>query len=289
MDKFLFLVGEGFKNLWRFKLTTLTSIFSVFMTLYLIGILFTIGNNSQKLIVYLRSKYKIEVFYKQEISDTEAEKITKEIQKIPGVRSATDINRANAARIFKQQFGEDILSLLEVNPLPASCVVNISRTQNSSIDITPIIEQIQQIEAVDEVTFQGRLINRIEQYYDLLFKALTGAAIVILLVTISIISNTIKLTCYIRADLVKALKLVGASNLFIKIPFIIDGVLQGLIGAILASMALYGTIYAGNHFIASMTNRIRISSDMFIGIWLMVVAILIGMIGASRASGKLLK
>jgi len=289
MDKFLFLVGEGFKNLWRFKLTTLTSIFSVFMTLYLIGILFTIGDNSQKLIIYLRSKYKIEVFFKQEVSDAEAKRLTQEIQKIPGVRSASDINRADAARIFKQQFGEDILSLLETNPLPASCVVNISRTQNSSIDITPIIERIKQIEAVDEVTFQGRLINRIERYYDLLFKALTGAAIVILLVTISIISNTIKLTCYIRADLAKALKLVGASNLFIKIPFIIDGVLQGLIGAVLASAALYGTIYAGNHFIAGLTTRVRISSDLLIGVWLTIVAILIGMIGANRASGKLLK
>ncbi len=289
MDKFLFLVGEGFKNLWRFKLTTMTSIFSVFMTLYLIGILFTIGDNSQKLIVYLRSKYKIEVFFKQEISDTEARKLTQEIQKIPGIRSATNIDRADAARIFKQQFGEDILALLETNPLPASCVVNISRTQSSSIDIAPIIAEIKKIDGVDEITFQGRLISRIERYYNLLFKILTGVAIVILLVTISIISNTIKLTFYIRADLVKALKLVGASNIFIKIPFIIDGILQGLIGALLASAALYGTISAGNHFIAAMTNRIRISGDLFIGLWLTIVAVLIGMIGASRASAKLLK
>ncbi|MBC8402719.1 MAG: ABC transporter permease [Candidatus Marinimicrobia bacterium] len=289
MDKFLFLVGEGFKNLWRFKLTTVTSIFSVFMTLYLIGILFTIGDNSQKLIVYLRSKYKIEVFFKQEISDTEARKLTQEIQKIPGIRSATNIDRADAARIFKQQFGEDILTLLETNPLPASCVVNISRTQSSSIDIAPIIAEIEKIDGVDEITFQGRLISRIERYYNLLFKILTGVAIVILLVTISIISNTIKLTFYIRADLVKALKLVGASNIFIKTPFIIDGILQGLIGALLASAALYGTIFAGNHFIAAMTNRIRISGDLFIALWLTIVAVLIGMIGASRASAKLLK
>ena len=290
MDKFLFLVGEGFKNMWRFKLTTLTSVFSIFMTLYLIGLLFTIGENSQKLIIYLRSKYKIEVFFKQAVTDQQARQLTEQIQKIPGVRSATAIDRANAAQIFKRQFGEDILTILDANPLPASCVVNISRTQNTAVDISPIIDSIRQIDGVDEINFQGRLINRIEKYYDLLFKAIVGAAVIVLLVTVSIISNTIKLTVYVRADLVKALKLVGASNMFIKFPFIIDGVLQGLMGAVLASAALYGTIIAGNHLIANMTNRIRISSDIYtISFWLISVAVLIGMIGASRASAKMLK
>ena len=290
MDKFLFLVGEGFKNMWRFKLTTLTSVFSIFMTLYLIGLLFTIGENSQKLIIYLRSKYKIEVFFKQAVTDQQARQLTEQIQKIPGVRSATAIDRANAAQIFKRQFGEDILTILDANPLPASCVVNISRTQNTAVNISPIIDTIRQIDGVDEINFQGRLINRIEKYYDLLFKAIVGAAVIVLLVTVSIISNTIKLTVYVRADLVKALKLVGASNMFIKFPFIIDGVLQGLMGSVLASAALYGTITAGNHLIANMTNRIRISSDIYtISFWLISVAVLIGMIGASRASAKMLK
>ncbi len=289
MDKFLFLVGEGFKNLWRYKMTALTSIFSVSLTLYLAGLLFTIGANSQKTIIYLRSKYKIEVFYNQDVSDERARELTVEIQKIPGVRSATTITKADAAGIFKRQFGDDILTLLESNPLPASCVVNISRKQNTAIDINPIITQINTIDGVDEVSFQGRLINRIEKYYGLLFKIITGAAAVILLLTISIISNTMKLTFYIRADLVKALKLVGASNLFIRIPFIIDGILQGLLGAVLASVALYGTIIAGNHFIATMTSRFRISADIFIGLWLVAAAVLVGMIGASRASAKLLK
>ncbi|MFH1851744.1 MAG: permease-like cell division protein FtsX [Candidatus Neomarinimicrobiota bacterium] len=289
MDKFLFLIGEGFKNLWRFKVTTVTSIISVFMTLYLIGILFTIGDNSQKLIVYLRSKYKIEVFFKNSVSDAQAKLLTDEIQKIPGVRSATLIDRNDAATIFRQQFGDDILSILNENPLPASCVVNISRTQTSALDIAPLIDRINAIDGVDEINFQGRLISRIERYYEFLYKVIVVAAVAILLVTLSIISNTIKLTFYVRADLIQALKLVGASNLFIKIPFIIDGLLQGLIGSLLAAAALYGTISAANHFIALVTTQIRISSDLFVGIWLVAAAVLIGMIGASRATAKLLR
>ncbi len=289
MDKLVFLIAEGFKNIWRFKLSTLTSIFSVFMTLYLIGLLFVIGDNSQKLIVYLRSKYKIEVFYRPDVSDRQAQAITQEIQKIPGVRSTTVITRADAARIFEQQFGNDIMDILDENPLPASAVVNISRTQTASIDIAPIISAIENVDGVDDVNFQGRLINRIERYYELIYQGITIAAAVILLVTISIISNTIKLTFYIRSDLVKALQLVGASRTFIRIPFLIDGLLQGLTGAILATAALYGTIYTGNHFIAMITSRVRISGDYFIGLWLITAALLIGLIGASRATAKLLK
>lgn len=275
--------------MWRFKLSTLTSIVSVFFTLYLIGILFTIGDNSQKIMMYLRSKYKVEVFYNSDINDNQAQELTATIQKIPGVRSATLIGQADAARIFKQQFGEDIMTILDSNPLPTSCVVNISRTISSTAEIDQIIDKIQTIEGVDEINFQGRLISRIERYYELIYKIIVVAAAAVLLVTVLIISNTIKLTFYIRSDLVRALQLVGASRTFIKIPFIIDGILQGLIGALLASLALYGTITAGNHFIAMVTTRVRLSHDIFADLWLIATAIIIGMLGASRATTRMLK
>ncbi len=289
MDKFLFLIGEGFKNLWRFKLSTLTSIISVFFTLYLIGILFTVGDNSQKIMMYLRSKYKIEVFFKQEVSDEQARELTDSIQKIPGIKSATLIVRSDAARIFEQQFGENILSILDSNPLPASCVINISRLATSAVDIDNIIAQVDAIDGVDEITFQGRLIRRLERYYEIIYQAIVVAAAAILLVTILIISNTIKLTFYIRADLVNALQLVGASRTFIKIPFLIDGILQGLIGAILASLALYGTIQIGNHFIGLVTSRVQLTHDVFASVWLIITAVIIGMLGASRATTRMLK
>ena len=68
MNKILHLLGEGFKNIWRHKMTALTAIFSLFIALYIVGVIATAGNNTHKVLHYLRSKYKIEVFFSQDVS-----------------------------------------------------------------------------------------------------------------------------------------------------------------------------------------------------------------------------
>ena len=112
MDKLLYLISEGFKNVWRHKMTTFTAVFSLFLALYFVGLLAIEGENTKSILQYLRSKYKIEVFFKQDIEYQSAKSISASILKIKGVRSSTVINKDDAVRIFKDQFGEDILAIL---------------------------------------------------------------------------------------------------------------------------------------------------------------------------------
>ena len=109
MDKFLYLVSEGLKNVWRHKMTTFTAVFSLFLALYFVGLLATAGENTRSILQYLRSKYKIEVFFKQNVDLKMAKKVSDSILEIKGVRSSTVINKDDAVRIFKGQFGEDVL------------------------------------------------------------------------------------------------------------------------------------------------------------------------------------
>ena len=116
MDKFLYLISEGLKNVWRHKMTTFTAVFSLFLALYFVGLLATAGENTKSILQYLRSKYKIEVFFKQNIDLKVAKEVSDLILEIKGVRSSTVINKDDAVRIFKDQFGEDILGILGYNP-----------------------------------------------------------------------------------------------------------------------------------------------------------------------------
>ena len=118
MDKFLFLFGEGLKNLWRHKLTVFTAIFSIFLSLTTAGVLFIAEQNTQKLIEYMRSKYKIEVFFANSITDEQAKQTVLEIRKIPGVYSTTLITKGQALQIYKSQFDEDLVEFLDYNMLP---------------------------------------------------------------------------------------------------------------------------------------------------------------------------
>ena len=173
MDKFLYLVSEGLKNVWRHKMTTFTAVFSLFLALYFVGLLATAGENTRSILQYLRSKYKIEVFFKQNVDLKMAKKVSDSILEIKGIRSSTVINKDDAVRIFKDQFGEDILGILGYNTLPISAVVNLKRNSEELLNVTPIVNAIKRIEGVEEVRYQGHLIKKIQRNYSRFMKVFT--------------------------------------------------------------------------------------------------------------------
>ncbi len=288
MDKLVFLLSEGLKNLWRHKLTVFTAVFSIFLSLSTIGILFIAEQNTHKLIEYMRTKYKIEVFFEDDVTEEKATEFVKQIRVIPGVFSTTLINKDEALKIYSSQFDDDITDFLDYNPLPISCVVNIMRKYDGQIEIMNIIKSIEQIDGVDTISHQGRLISRIETFYERGMLILSVVAFAIILVTVLIISNTIKLTIYSNKDLVKALKVIGASNLFIRTPFILEGIFQAVLGALLASGLLYGAVMGANELLSQISSFSIQVNWLFLA-WLFTIAVVIGLIGSSRAISKFLK
>ena len=290
MSKIFYLLSEGFKNVWRHKMTALTAILSLFISLYIIGALATAGNNTHKVLHYLRSKYKIEVFFTQDISNEQAIGLIHKIKKIEGVRTATIIEKEDAVRIFKDQFGENIVELLGYNPLPVSAVVNVDRGRRDPLRVEPIIKEIKTIPNVDDIRYQGNLINKIERNYKRIMDKLPYLSGIIILIAVLIIYNTIKLSVYSRREVIETLQLIGASKAFIKLPFMIEGTLIGIISAALVFPSLYVSIKGLNYFISSFTSlSLKINFDPFVLVWMFLVVILISLLGSYRAASNFLK
>ena len=287
LDRILFLFAEGFRNLLRHKLTVFAAIFSVFMTMIIIGSLLIIGKNTNKLIFYLRSKYKIEVFFDGEMSKRDALKLVEDIGSIEGVRNTTFIDKEDATRIFEKQFGENILDYIDRNPLPMSCVVNVNRTGDFELDIFPIVKKINALEGVDNVEHQGKLIQRIEDYHNRFTKLFFICSIIIIGITITIIYNTIKLTIYAKKDLIQDLHIIGATNTFVKVPFLIEGVLQGLIGSSVAFVFLSIALKIGNGLISQFA-AITIRMDPAAASVMLLIGILISFIGSFLSVSRFL-
>ena len=163
MDKFYYLITEGMKNVWRHKMTAFTAIISLFISLFIVGLLATAGDNTHKVLQYLRSKYKIEVFFKQDVSNEEAVGLIHQLKKIKGVRTATIIEKEDAVRIFKDQFGEDIIVILGYNPLPVIAVVNLSRTSRDLIRVEPIIKNSINDLILNQIKLQEQLRVEVQQ------------------------------------------------------------------------------------------------------------------------------
>jgi len=290
MDKFLYLLTEGVKNTWRHKMTAFTAIFSLFIALYIVGLLATAGNNTHKVLHYLRSKYKIEVFFKQDVSNEEAVGLIHRIKKIKGVRTATIIEKEDAIRIFKDQFGENITDILGYNPLPVSAVVNVDRTRRNPLRVEPIIKEIRTIDRVEEIRYQGNLINKIEMNYKRVSDRFPYFSGIIIFIAVLIIYNTIKLSVYSRRDLIRSLQLIGATRLFVKLPFIIEGIFIGLISVILVFPALMGTVKGVNYMVSNFTSmNIKLTFDTSVWIWLFALVVVITLIGSYRAASSFLK
>lgn len=290
MDKFRYLISEGLKNVWRHKLTASTAIFSLFIALFIVGLLATAGDNTHKVLQYLRSKYKIEVFFKQDVSNEEAVGLIHRIKKIKGVRTATIIEKEDAIRIFKDQFGEDIMDILGYNPLPVSAVVNLTRTSRNPLKVEPIIKNIRSIDRIEEVRYQGSLIKKIERNYKRGVDRFPYLAGIIIFVAVLIIYNTVKLSVYSRRELIRSLQLIGATRMFVKLPFIIEGLFIGVIASALVFPALFGTVKGVNYLFGNFTSwGITLSFNPIVWFWLFLLVIAITLIGSYRAASSFLK
>jgi len=288
MSKIIYLIHEGIRNLWRHKLTAFTAIGSVFFSLLIIGTFILVHQNSHQLIDYIRSKYKIEVFFEDHVSNEDAQLIVDQIKELDGVQSIALITKDDALKIYQEQFNENLIEILGYNPLPNSAVINIEKHGNTEVDVGPLITDLEKIPNIDEVVYEGTLIRRVEYFYNITIRIISYIAIGLLVITIIVISNTIKLSVYAKQDLIQNLKSIGATKRFIRTPFIIEGILEGIIGAILAIAVLFIAIRSGNIYFTDIIS-FKIDFDIVGIIWLFAIAIFIGLIGSYRGIRTLLK
>ena len=233
-----YVLKEGFAGLSRARLAAFTSIFSLFVAVLLIGVLSRIGYNAYELSQMLRQQVEVEVFL-EDIDDQATRNIGLELEQSPRVAGLSYISRDSAAQIFQQEFGLGAESIADLNFLPASYRLTISDDSNVA-QIDSLVTRVAEIDGVDEVRFNLALLQMLESRMEMVTLAGGGIGLFILFVAIVLVFNTIRLTIYAKRDLIRAMKLVGATNGFIRRPFLVEGIIQGTIAGAMASAAVYG-------------------------------------------------
>ena len=287
IDRFLYLVSEGIRSLWRTKTTALATISAIGIAASFVVFSAVVGENISGIIQIARGQYEFQVFFSEDVDNIRAAELVDQIGAIEGIKSASLITKEEAANIFQREFGENIFDLLEENPLPPGSVLKLKQPKDGRIDVNPIIKQIELVEGVDEVRYQGRLISLIERYYEGFFAAVTALAAAILFGTVILISNTIRLSIYARRDLIRILKLVGATDRFVRFPFMIEGILEGFFGSLVAAAVSYGFVEGSNYFLSLFT-QYRLVWQFQIVALLVGVIVFFSFVGSMRAVRKFL-
>ena len=295
-------IGEGIRNLFKNKKSTVASLVIMMATMLMFGIFFIIGQNVNHIIKSIEKEQGMQVFIIDEADTREVQEVRDMISTIDGVESATIYTKQEALDGLKAKW-EDKKELLDTydgdnNIFPDSVIVKLTDLEKSA----EVQEKISQIQIngknyVDEITTSTKTINDLINIANGI-RIVTGVLLILLIaISVFIISNTIKLTVHARRKEISIMKYVGATNSFIRWPFIVEGIIIGVISALLTIILIYGgyTLVMGKIAVAMAKIDLTVSLLSFnelyrlILIVYMALGIGIGVIGSSISMRKYLE
>lgn len=238
-----YVIKEGVAGFKRARLASFTSIFSLFIAVLLLGVLARISYNAYTVAQSLKKSIDVEVFI-MDLDERTTKELRAKLTEQSLVEEVSFISKDSAATIFKREFGAGGSSLAELNFLPASFRLKVN--SEAAIDtVNALVAEVKNYRGVDEVRFNRQLLQLIESRFKTVAVAGGGLGVLILLAALILVFNTIRLTIYAKRGLIKAMKLVGATNAFIRRPFVLEGVIQGLI----AGIASVGVMFLGFQYL----------------------------------------
>lgn len=288
-EYFIKEVYTSFKrNIWM----TLASIFTVVLSLFILGFFSIVILNLNKMADTLESQVQISVYLKDDLSQEEIDETKETLSKIEGLQDIKFTTREEAMENFKERLGDQqflLDALDDTNPLPDS----FSLTVTSPQQVKTIADTVVALDSVESASYSQDIINHLFNLTHLI--RLIGVALIILLTgaAIFIISNTIRLTVFARRKEIAIMKYVGATDWFIRWPFLLEGIYLGFIGGGLATIFLYivynqvtQEIYEAMAFFPLIPQHPFID---YISLAILVAGIIIGALGSTISLKRFLK
>lgn len=287
-----YYIKETFTSLKRNSLMTIASISTVALSILVLGMFLVMVLNVNNIATHLENQVQITVYMKDEATAPQLAQMEKVLKNNEGVVEVTAISKAQALTEFKKRLGDQqrlLDALGEDNPFPASFEVQVDQPER----IAKLVPQIEKMPGVETARFGQEAVKNLFRLTRIL--RLGGLLLIFLLAvaTLFIISNTIRITVFARRREVNIMKYVGATDSFIRCPFILEGMLMGFTGALLAALAL-------NQLYLAAQERIYGTLAFFpllpywpmmgiLGAGLVLVGILIGALGSMLSLQRFLK
>ena len=239
MSRIAFLITESFMGLYRAKLQAFISSVTISITLIVFTLTYYAYVNFIDYSFELKTRYRIDVFFNSEIGYEEGKNIFNLIMNIDGIEKGEFIDKEFASDIFETYFNTKIENILGTNPLPLGGRFDVTSENRNVKSMDDIVINIKKINGSDQATFRSGLISRLDKIIDNSFNILLLIGMSIFLLSIILVSNTIRLIIHSKRNTIETLKLLGATKMFIKVPFLIEGILQGLLGSFFSVTVLW--------------------------------------------------
>ena len=272
----------------------LSVVFSTFLAISVMGVFGLMVVYVKNLSDAIQRNIEIQVFLDRQITQSEIDYVSRTVSQSAFVRSDEGpayryISREEAAEKFIEDTGEDFTDFIGDNPLRDALVVGVAAEYQVTDSLSAIKTNLESLRGVYEVTYEQNLIEKINDNLAKIGMALGGLSLFLLLVVVILINNTIKLALFSQRFLIRSMQLVGATNAFIKRPFLMRSIFYGLISGITACAGLYMLVLFGNRRITNLGDLQNNEHLMILFGMLVLVSVLVGYFSTRRAMRKYLK
>lgn len=249
----------------RLQTSTATTIISISLVLFMLGLLGLIVLHAQKLSNYVKENIGFSVIIKEDIKEAGIIEFQKKLDLEPFVKSTDYITRERAAKELTESLGEDFVDFLGYNPLLASIDIRLKADYANNDSLSMLEKKLLANPRVKEVFYHKSLVELVNQNIRRISFVLLAFTLVLMLISIALINNTIRLSVYSKRFIIRSMQLVGATQRFIRKPFLLKSLWHGLISAIIAIILLGVVLYFSRSILPELVDMQDI--DMFLSLF----------------------
>lgn len=268
---------------------SISVIISLSLVLFVLGLLGLVVLNAKQLSNYMKENIGFSIMIKESASDLDVLKFQKELEGYNFVKSTRFISKEKATKDLKESLGEDFVQFLGYSPLLASIDVKLNADYANNDSLNIVNNELTAYNLVHEVFYQKDIVEKLNRNTKKISFLLIIFSFLLFTISFVLINNTIRLSVYSKRFLIRTMKLVGATNLFIQKPFLSKGVYQGLYSSIYAIFMLMGTIKLIQSETANMLSINNLKIIGFVFLLVFFIGILISSCATYLAVKKYIK
>ena len=267
----------------------LTSVISISLVLFLLGLILLIGMLGNKLSVYVKENLSFSIVLKDNQKETEIKKMQKSLDALPFIKSTEYISKEQAAKELEEELGENPETFLGFNPLQASIEVKLHSEYANPDSLQVIEKKIRNYTSVSELLYRKDMMEMVHNNMKRLGLILLTLAAVLMIISFVLISNTIRLLIYSKRFLIHTMKLVGATSGFIRRPFVKYNIVSGIFASILAILMLTGALYYLQNELKGFIQILDMQTLLLVYVAVFALGIVLSVIATILAVNKYLR
>lgn len=246
-----YLTRESLRSFYQMKGVAVVSTLIMSVALLMLTLFTLLTVNLQAVALAFQSEIEVVAFLHDGHTPETVQEMQQRLLQDAGVMSVSFVSKAAALEEFKKQLGSDadLLEVLEENPLPASLRLRLREDARTSERLELLASWIREIEGVAEVRYGDQWVERLERYIQVFLLLTLIVGIVVAIAALFVISNTVRLTVMARGQTIEIMRLVGATDWFIRTPFVVEGALQGGAAGAIAMAILWAVHHYATQFV----------------------------------------